>query len=1250
MKMTEEGKQSAEDKYDPVAPGVELPPIETVANDDVTKTDMLIYIWSALVHNGLIGHNIESFNSLIDKGLPFIITNLFVGDITVKNLRVQTEMDRQRESVHIKFRFTEAEVGRPKYSEYIIGTSRDMMPNLARRSSLTYSAPVSIAAEVTLTAKYRNGQEITRHAVIPKFQILRIPIMIRSNRCHTYKCPRSVLKELEEDPNEYGGYFIAKGQEYAVQSLENIRFNMLHTHFKIMPNEVIRGEFISQPGGTFENSSEIILRYMTSGALTVELNSTKFSKVQFPFYLLYRLFEMTSDREIAKTITLVDTADEGEALSAVTQRIVNILDTAFGMSNERFESLVNVVDCETIVQTMARNMSSYITNTQSYETNKDAVKYLNTNLQSILDKVVLPHIGVRPEHRIRKMRFLGLLFNEMLQVEMGIVAPTDRDSYVNKRVHGAGVSLAKSIKTHFNKSVVTPVMRSLKRLVANNQFETIVERDIVNSFQNSLVSADLDKVMEQAITTGNKTLRLHLNRVASAVLERKNMFNSIISCRTVVAHSASNASKQTSRADLMRRVHATYWGFICPSKSADTGEAVGMNKEFAMTATPTEAGEHVLLKEYLEADPEVLRPDQVDSADIVHQNLTCVYVNGDWMGCCRNAPALLRRYRHLRREGKSVDPTTTIAWNPVIDRVEFLLDIGRVIRPLLIVYSNIDDYDESCRAARSLGSDSKSSKRVPFVQNVRLTKSHIVRLRAGAMTINDLLREGVVEFISPEEQVNCHLAESMDVLRENRHNVLKQYTHCDVEIAIFGLSAAMSPFGNHTQPARVTYETAQSRSTGGWYAFNWPFRIDKQRFNQFTIETPLLSTIVSRMVYPNGYNCFVAYCCLGGDNQEDSSILNNGSIQRGMFEGSYFNYEKAELDTNERICNPDVSTTRNLNPNASYEKLVDGIVPVGTAVVKGDVVIGRVLDLQRRERDEQYTSVDKSVVYRYNQPAVVDAVWRPRGANDEMFALVKFRYVRPINIGDKLSSRSGNKLIVSSAFNQSDMPYTEGGLTPDIVVNPHSIPKRMVIGQMIEAAISKVCARKGVITDGTSFSSVSLPEIAAEMLRYGLRYNGRERMFNGMTGEYFDAAIFVAPTYTQRLLKFAADEHYAAPVSGPTDAVTGQPLEGKRVQGGLRFGEMEGSVLQSHGSMFTLYEKFSKHSDGRKQTICRNCGNMAVYNQKESIYNCSFCDQMAEICQVESTKSSIVLQEELRSSGIKIKYGLAPKEFEAVDE
>jgi DNA-directed RNA polymerase beta subunit len=1538
---------------DPLFPNKAYGVIENVNNKDLTEDHTMAFTVAAINNAGLVGYNIDSFNDLMDKGIPQIVMRLFNVDVTIKNPREQTDQDKEIESLRIQFHFTNVEIGSPVHAVYPTGEIADLHPNKARLSTLSYSGPVSLAAEVKITAYGAAGRQEIRTADISSFQVSTFPIMRGSNRCHTWNLSRAAKKELEEDPNEPGGYFIAKGGEWVVDLLENIRFNSLHIHRHMQFNEIVRGEFISQPGGAFENSSQVILRYMANGMLTIEINSTKFSKVRIPFYIVFRVFGMTSDADISEQIVYVDPSNSSTH-GAIAKHMLEILVRAFHLADQTFTPIKDELDREKIVQFLAEKLSKFVTNPSTYKTDDHAIQYLNEKLLPILDKVLLPHMGQIAEARMRKLRFLGLLIHKMLLVEMSIFPPTDRDSYRTKRVHGSGVSLAKAFKAMFNTSVIGPVVKSLKNELKHTPFMELTPRNIIDAFRNPLTSTgqDLNRTMEQSITSGNKTIivrrRPMMNRVSTQNLERKNYLNMISTLRTVNTHNAGSA-KQTERADLMRRVHPTYTGYICVAQSADTGEKVGMSKQLAITASVCSAGEALPLKLYLLSDPIVLPLDTVASPEIATRELARIFIDGQWIGCCERAYELVEKYRRLRRVGEVVDAKTTIYWDPLVDEVEFWLDVGRLTRPLLIVDNNIDEYDEACRKAHK---NKNPADKIPFVQNVRFTSEHARGILSGQITLETLRKAGICEFITPEEAENCLIAYSITELQEARNDVTRRFTHCDVQQSILGLAALISPFGDHTQPARVTYETNQGRQTGGWYCYSFPFRADMNRFFQFYNEMPLVKTLAYRYVIPNGINTIVAYMIYDGYNQEDSAIVSQAFVDRGGFAGSFYRYEKAELDKGEFFGNPDVTNTKNLRPNASYEKLVDGLVPVGTMVRKGDVIIGRIAKIQQRTRrgtndsisSKNIEYVDRSVVYTLDEVAIVETVWRPRGPNDESFALVKLRYDRPLGVGDKMSSRSGNKCLTpdhdvlttkgwipiyqikttdkvaclindhleyhyptaiqeynfdglmyfvtspgvelcttlnhrmwvklpeqdydfheahsiygkqveykrdaqfcendlriykklqipmdiwlellgmfiawgccyedtkivignrktrdfldlimryvnldNATFSnneyfidseplfsklrnaknvlpkyvwvlssrqalllldaiyadgyqycfytpsvrlagdiqrlalhagktakfyvhdnskisdcpqftfqvdvgplddgpsqeqivhhkgtihcitvpgglfytrlhgkpvwtgnsicalllpQSDMPFTEDGMRPDLIINPHSIPSRMTIGQMIETSLGLPCGLRGGITDGTAFRRTDIDAMRNEMGAAGFRYNGLTTMHNGKTGQYFQAAIFIGPTYHQRLQKFVLDDMYAVAGRGPTDALTGQPLDGKKAHGGLRLGEMEGWVLAAQGAMQTFSEKMRDDSDGRMAYICRTCGSHGNFNKQQSIYDCRICGSLVDLAAVDTCKASIVMQHELRSANVTVQLHPEPRGFE----
>lgn len=1229
-------------------------PIEDLASD-LDENDMMAFLSAAITGTGLIGYSLGSFNDFIENGIREIMTRLFQIDITAKNVRAtNTGIDH----FGIVVNFPSAEVGWPSKGTRPAGQTDRQFPNEARNTRRTYSAPLVMSAEIEITAHLEGGGTEVKRATVNPYEVSQIPIMVGSSHCHTYQLPRESRKHLQEDPREQGGYFIVKGGEWSVELLENICFNNLHVYLKVKDKEIVRGEFISQPGGAFENSSQVIIRRLANHQVTIEVNSMKFLKLQIPFYLIFRMFGMVDDNDILSQVI-----GNPDSTSPVDREIRAIVDEALHLAptDGPFSELRDVLDRQTICERMAVVLNNFVTNPNTYKSDEDAIRYLTAGLMNTMDKVFLPHVGQTAADRPAKLRFLGRLIYKMLLVEQGIVPPTDRDSFEMKRVHGSGVSLAKAFKAMVNRSVVSVIVASLKRELQQTDWAKLTPRRLQESGRMMFtLSGDLNRLLAQCITSGNKVIvvrrRAMMNRVASGAIERKSPLNLISALRRVTAHNASAATKGTERAELIRAVHPTSMGYVCPYHSADTGEKVGLEKQLACTADICDAGDSQALIARLRADPEILHLSLLSNMEISADRLCPVYANGVWLGCCKRPDLLVKRYRGLRRQGQAVSPRTTIRWKRETNEVEFWLDVGRITRPLIIVDNNEAEFKAAARRAfkaKNKGEKDWEKHKIEFVQNVRFTRKHAKAIIAGETTLDALVEEGIVEYITPEEMSNCLLAPSIDQLYRERNNYLRPFTHCDVPQALSGLAALVSPFANHTQPARVTYETNQARQTCGWYCLSWPFRADQQRFVQFYCERPLVQTIAAQYVLPSGMNCEIAYSTWEGDNQEDSAIISLGACQRGLFAGLFFRRQEVELSKGEQFGTPDAAVTRGMKRQASYAKLVNGFVPVGTRVRKGDVLVGRIAKETRAAGSGgrggsgagsvQY--VDRSVVYNLDEPAIVDAQWTTRGEEDEMVAIIRLRYYEPVNIGDKQSSRSGNKSITARAIPESDLPFDEDGRRPDVFINPHSIPTRMVIGQMIEAMVGQALARTGTIGNGTMFLRFDPSKISTMLSSVGLRESGHTTMYNPRTGMPIDVAIFRGPTFQQRLQKFIDFISYAAPASGPTDALTGQPLDGKKAGGGLRWGEMEGWVLAAIGAMTAYEQKIRKDADGRKAYYCKNCGQQASYNPEYGINHCVTCGDMSDLRCVPSRQASIVFQQEMRSAGIHLDVVLAPPRF-----
>jgi DNA-directed RNA polymerase II subunit RPB2 len=1188
--------------------------------------DMIAYLYAELKSKGIAGHHLSSMNSFYSSGIKQITTGIFSVDGRLNNQRDNTEEDKRISEITFHIEFTDINLRKPTTIKYKSGKPQMLTPTMARLKSLTYSASMYIDANISATALYKDGTTKTRTAEIKDFRIGAIPCMVGSELCNTYGRSREDLKKLGEDPTNPRANLIIKGLEWTIDSLENIANNTFHVHKNMYGKEIARGTFLSKPGDGYENSYQVILRYLTTGAITLEITTSKFDKLEIPFYVLFRALGMTADYDVLDHIVYgVENSD------IVTKTLVTILHKAFGVTDERFAYIHrNTVPSE-IVAFIGQKITE---NAEAARKDDNVAKYLNNNILSIFDRYIFPHIGTAVTHRVRKLRFLGHLINTLLRVVIGVLDSTDRDHQENKRVATAGITSAKIYKTNVNLAVIQPIKKALIKIFKSTPFSQVPLAETVKAAINA---DDLERMLTTAIVSSAKPNakpgKLDITtRISSQMLYHKNALNVIGTLRVVNSPNSSSSNKQTERADKMRRVHPSYLGFICPSKSADTGPKVGTTKDMGISASICIANSSYNLRQTILSDPDIIDIDSVTPAEITTRKLAKVLVNGNWIACCLSAHFMARQYRAKRRANE-IHHLVTIYWKPLGREIYFWTDAGRLMRPLIIVYNNLEAYINARRAGDT---------EYKFQQWIKLTSAHIEGLRSGRLSTDDLRKEGIIEYIAPGEQTDTFIAPNINELRKHVNDITKGYSHCDVSQAIFGITALSCPMANHSSATRVTYFTNHRKQSAGWFALNYPYRIDKNTTLQVYCDRPLVSTFTNALTLPNGQNIIVALAIHGGRNQEDSITVNESSINCGMFNSIFYTFEKAELEKGEQFGNPDMATTMDIKRDASYEHIENGFVKEGTKVKKGDVIIVKAAKIPKPT--DSYTHIDRSVVYKKIAPATVEKVIVSTGDDGTTSARVKYSTERVLGVGDKLSSLSGNKGICSNTIPRCDMMYGEDGLVPDIVVNAHSFPTRMALNQICEGLLGMLAIKRGSHIDATSFISQDFDAIISMLHELGSDYMGHRRMYNGATGEYLDTLIFVCPNTYQRLLKFAADEIYATRV-GPTSALTHQPLDGKTNDGGLRMGEMEKDGYCGQGCMRALNDKFYKDSDALTIYVCKACGNRAIVNEKLSIYKCKYCKDNADIVSVDSSWVANLFFNEASAANIRMLFEVDPHSY-----
>lgn len=1236
-------------------------------DNNVSRATLMSFFKEIVRRRGVAPHHVQSMNVFYRDGINSIIQRGFGVTSSTKNKRVGaagSEADITDIQFHLEFKSTDIQMPTmqesvldiipPQERAHSAGQSIGALyPAQARSLMRTYAAQIRVDAVVSATAYREHGAPETRNATITGCRVGGIPVMIMSDLCHLHGMSRQQLIMHQEDPSDEGGYFIIRGGEHAVDCIENITTNDMRITIEPHKKEMARVQVWSKYGDGFENSYQFIIRLMSNGAITIEPQLFSLRDIQIPFYIFFRLIANIDDATIAEYII-----GDINARDARTAAMITLLNNAFmAPVDAQYEKLRNETSHTEIAKRIGERLLEISQNILA-QRDENVLRAAYEKLMAQVDERVLPHLGQFAPDRMKKLRYIGYAIQKMFLTILGILEPLDRDSLCTKRIHAAGIAVSKAFKTMFSHTVTTPIRRALVKAFESSPFSQVNLRGAVVS---AIKPDELENAMTKAMTVGNTEMQVGrtvaMNRVSSQTRYLKNDLNgrSIVN-NIAVANVLSN--KQTERADQLRRVHPTYVGYIDISQSADTGEKVGMNKQMAVSAIISLASSSANLKQEIIEDKtfELIRLDdpRASAINIGKDRLSSVFVNGDWIGCVQNDRdfvALWRQYRRANaRDVPPIHPHTSIFWDPGCREVRFWTDYGRMLRPLIIVYNNLEDFDKRCLAAKKAGKP--APERDEFKQWSRLTPEIIARFMRGEIGMQELQDEGIIEYIAADEVENTLIAPSIDELREKRHDLCTRYTHCDIEQAIYGIVTLASPLTNHSYGIRTTYYCNQRKQSCTWHSLSFPYRCDKKTMMQYYCEKPLVSCFTDDLVNPNGHNAIVAIMIHTGYNQEDSMFLNAGSVQRGMFNGTFFDYETAVCEHGEVFMMPQNRTIIDRRSNAITDFLDQGVARVGTVVKRDCVLIHKVAavvaepgakhDADDGKSNQQF--IDRSVVYTSRTPAYITGVTRGEDDRKIPFIRVQYRQVKNIIRGDKCSSRTGNKGIVSRIMPECDMPFTEDGLRPDIVINPQSIPTRRALNQIIEMVLGEYAASVGCHVDATSMLPIDVDAVIAALGERGFKHVGYRRMYNGVTGDWLDLPICVGPTTYQRLEKFV-DNECRAVRTGPVDVVTRQPIRAGVERGALRIGEMEGWSMVGHGSMRSFAEKIITDSDGTTIHVCRRCGNIAVFNARVNLYSCQVCRQFAQIVAVPTTWASNLMREEVRTLGIKMQFEVEPHKY-----
>ncbi len=587
-----------------------------------------------------------------------------------------------------------------------------------------------------------------------------------------------------------------------------------------------------------------------------------------------------------------------------------------------------------------------------------------------------------------------------------------------------------------------------------------------------------------------------------------------------------------------------------------------------------------------------------------------VFLNGKFIGSITDPKKLVDSFLEERRKGK-INYSVNIFYDDTLDQVNIEASRGRAIRPLIVV---------------------KEGKPL-------LTDRHIEQIEKGELTFSDLVDNGIIEYLDAMEEENALVAFFEDELTT-------EHTHMEIlPLAIVGLCTSLVPFANFNQSTRLNAGSKNQKQALGFYVANYLVRMDMDVNLLHTAQIPIVKTLMHDSSdyekHPSGQNVVVAVLSYDGYNMEDAILLNRASVERGFARSTYYRPVISEelrysggLIDNISIPDKDVKGYKTEKDYRLLEE--DGIIFPEAKVAEGDVVIGKTSPPRFLSSLDEYNLTtssrrESSMMIKHGERGIVDFVLLTENVEGNKLVQVRLRDERIPEIGDKFTSRHGQKGVVGLIIDTADMPYSASGIIPDIVFNPHGIPSRMTMSHLIELMAGKVGSLAGRYIDGTPFESENHVDLRKELANLGFREDGTETLYNGRTGEMMTAQIYIGDMYYLKLKHMVANKIHAR-ARGPIQLLTRQPTEGRAKEGGLRLGEMEKDTFVAHGASLLLKERFD--SDKTVVPVCEKCGLIAIYDEYKNRSYCPICGDNVTVSNIELSYAFKLMLDELKSLGI----------------
>lgn len=1051
--------------------------------------------------------------------------------------------------------------------------------------------------------------------------------MVQSDFCVLNGLSRELRHSMGECRNDPGGYFIINGKEKTISVQEKFGDNMLYIRKgrrETTGEEELIDEYLYS--AEIRSVSENVSKPKRTMSVKIMAPTSKYTnrnimvfipnvRAPIPLFILFRALGVLSDKEIISMCVLdIDKYD---------------------FMLDLFEPSVH--DAGPIMQ--QHLALKYIGELTKFHNEKYALE--------IISDYFLPHVG--ETNYIEKAYYLGYMVFRLLCCSIELESPTDRDNLKYKRLEPFGSLFNELFQEYYTMQQKHIFQEFDRRIYFNN---TTYEHDLPSLIFANYREIFGERIVDQGIKKafkGGWGAQAHTRRVGIVQDLNRLSFNAALCHLRKINLPLDSSSKVVGP----RILHSSHWGYFDFIDTPD-GANIGLHKTFAMTAYMTRgySREHIIKWLRQRVGMRAI----TDCTPVVLSSLTKVFVNGHWAGMVDAPFECVKKMRLYRRNGL-IPLHTSVAFNIRNDAVEIYTDAGRFTRP--IFYK--DDvtgkwaFSLSKTIAAKMNSGDFSWEELVTGINAKRADVHYRTTDVAIRDLGDLYpdvngekeptkldrflkHKAIVEYIDPNETEHSLVAQNWKDW-ENNADKHARYTHMEIHHSfLFGIMCNQSIFAETNPAARVSFSCSQSRQACSVYHSNFHCRMDKTAIVLNYGQTPLLKTRLLQHIdkeeHPYGENVIVAIMCYTGYNVEDAILVNEGAIQRGLFNTTYYTVyseheERTRAQTGQRqgqgTGQTDVLTVDKrftnieaepsvvgLKPGHDYSKLDDnGLIKENTEVDDKTIIIG--FTTGGVSKGLNGTSVpirvDASKTTKKGQLGIVDKAFITEGEEGERIAKVRIREMRIPNLGDKMASRAGQKGVVGLVIPEKDMPFTKDGLKPDLIINPHALPTRQTIGHLVECLIGKVCTMYGGFSDCTAFNNEGskaalygrlLPEV-------GFHSSGHDILYNGMTGDQIETEIFIGPNYYMRLKHMVKDKiNYRA--LGPRTALTKQPVSGRANDGGLRIGEMERDSIIGHGINDFLRESMMERGDKYQMVVCNTTGALAVYNKARDLFMSPMAD------------------------------------------